>query len=329
MSYWSSKNRVRKSLALLAALMPAFLGLLHRPASLAQSPTPVQSALADKLQFDVVSIRQNKSGPQEGGGDEPSVNVPSGPEDTFRNTGGVYSAVNMPLNSFISFAYKVTTNQRAAFRDSLPDWAKTEGFNLQARTDNPNVTKDQMREMMRSLLADRFKLVVHYETRQVPVFAVVLAKPGTLGPFLRQHPADQPCPRIAPPLGQLGPDAPPPSPRTMDDGFPAICGAFDRLEPTTPGLRREGSRDMPLSMMVTAFSGLGNLGRPAVDQTGLIGNFDWVIEFLQEAPDQDHPEISGPRFQEALKKQLGLKLVPEKAPVSFLFVDHVEHPSAN
>jgi uncharacterized protein (TIGR03435 family) len=251
-----------KALALFAAAMPAALSLLHQPSSLAQSPTTVQSALADKLQFDVVSVRQNRSGPQGDGGDEPSVNVPGGPEDTFRNTGGVYSALNMPLNSFISFAYKVTTSQRAAFRESLPDWAKTEGFNIQARTDNHNVTKDQMREMMRSLLADRFKLVVHYETRQVPVFAVVLAKPGTLGPLLRQHPADQPCPRVAPPLGQDGPEAPPPPPRTMDDGFPAICGAFDRLEPTTPGLRREGSRDMPLAMMVTAFRGWEISGVP-------------------------------------------------------------------
>ena len=78
--------------------MTAVLGLLLQPASLAQSPTTVQSAPADKLQFDVVSIRQNKSGPQGDGGDEPSVNVPGGPEDTFRNTGGVYSAVNMPLH---------------------------------------------------------------------------------------------------------------------------------------------------------------------------------------------------------------------------------------
>jgi len=54
----------------------------------------------------------------------------------------------MPLNFFIAFAYKVTTSQRAAFRASLPDWAQTEGFNLEARTYNHNVTKDQMRLIM-------------------------------------------------------------------------------------------------------------------------------------------------------------------------------------
>jgi uncharacterized protein (TIGR03435 family) len=310
------------AIALLVAI-----STLNEPLSHAQSPAAVQP---DKLEFDVASIRQNKSGPPENGGDQPTVNIPNGPEDTFRNTGGVYSAVNMPLNSFIAFAYKVTTSQRAAFRASLPDWALTEGFNIEARTDNHTVTKDQMRLMMRSLLADRFKLVVHYETRQVPVFAVVLARPGTLGPYLRQHPAGEPCTKIAPPLGKQSPDAPPLPPRTMADGFPLICGAFDRMEPTAPGLRREGSRDMPMAMMVTAFSGLGNLGRPAVDQTGLTGNFDWVIEFLQEMPGEDsHPDLSGPLFQEALKNQLGLKLVPQKAPVDFLIVDHIEHPSQN
>ena len=318
----------RKLLLLAAVSISVMLSVAH--VSHAQSPTAAKSSPSTpgKLEFDVASVRQNKSGLPGAGGDESSVNIPMGPEATFRNTGGVFSATNMPLNSFISFAYKVTTSQRAAFRASLPDWALTEGFNIQARTDKPNVTKDEMRMMMRALLADRFKLVVHTETREVPVFAVELVKPGTLGPHLRPHPADEPCSTIAPPLGQPNPDAPPPPPRIMADGYPTICGGFANMEPTVPGRRHEGSRDMPIPTMVTAFSGLGNLGRPAIDQTGLTGNFDWVIEFVQEAPGEE-TDAPGPRFQEALKDQLGLKLVPQKAPFEFLVVTHVEHPSEN
>jgi uncharacterized protein (TIGR03435 family) len=294
--------------------------------------------VAGKLEFDVISIRENKTG-RDGSGDDPRVNVPDGPDDTFRDTGGVYSAVNMPLNRFIAFAYKITTSQRAAFRASLPEWALAEGFNIQARTDRPHVTKDEMRLMMQALLADRFKLTIHREMRDVPVYAVVLVKPGKLGPQLRLHAASDPCPKVAPPLERAGPDAPPPPPRTMADGFPAICGAYDRVEPKVPGRRREGSRDMPLATMVAAFSGLGNLGRPAIDQTGIQGNVDWVIEFVQETPGVEYAEgaagqelqaaVDGPRFQDALKDQLGLKLVAQKAPVEFVLLHHVERPSAN
>jgi uncharacterized protein (TIGR03435 family) len=317
-----TKIRRLSVLVWLACAMGVVAGREGRTQTLAGTPA------AGKLEFDVISIRENKTG-RDGNGDDPRVNIPDGPDDTFRDTGGVYTAVNMPLNRFIAFAYKITTSQRAVFRASLPEWAQTQGFNLEARTDRPHVTKDEMRQMMQSLLADRFKLKVHREMRDVPVYAVVLVKPGKLGPGLRLHAASDLCPKVAPPVERAGPDAPPLPPRTMADGFPAICGAYDRMQPTVAGRRREGSRDMPLATMVAAFSGLGNLGRPAVDQTGIEGNVDWVMEFVQETPDEPETDVDGPRFQDALKDQLGLKLVAQKASVEFVLVDHVEHPSAN
>ena len=325
---WLRSNRgtcrVRRLLRF-AATAFAWVGLAVALPARAQA-----AAGSPKLEFDVISIRQNKSGPAEQGGDASRVNIPNGPEDTFRATGGVYSAQNMPLISFISFAYKVTTSQRAVFRASVPQWAQQENFNIEARTDNHEVTKDQMRMMMRALLADRFKLIVHKETRETPVFAVVLVKPGMLGPHLRQHPADEPCSTVAPPLGKPGPDAAAPPPTTVAGGYPVICGGFARMEPTTPYLRHEGARNMPMGTIVTAFSGLGNLGRPAIDQTGLTGNFDFVMEFLQGTPGEDFPtDAAGPQFPEALKDQLGLKLVPQKSDFEFVLVDHLEHPSEN
>jgi hypothetical protein len=113
----------------------------------------VRPVLGQKLEFDVASVRANKTGFGEGR-DPQRVNVPVGPEETWRDSGGVFSAQNVPLVQMISFAYKVTTGQRAVFRASLPEWTQTEGFNIEARTDNHAVTKDQMREMMRNLLAE-------------------------------------------------------------------------------------------------------------------------------------------------------------------------------
>ena len=151
-------------------LLAAMVGLVA--AAGAQTP---------KLEFDVATVRINKSGPPEQGGDAVFSNVPMGPEETFRDTGGVFSARNTPLIKYISFAYKVTTSQREVFRASLPGWAMTENYNIEARTDNRKVTKDEMRRMMRSLLEERFRLKVRKETREVTVSAVMLAKPGRAG----------------------------------------------------------------------------------------------------------------------------------------------------
>jgi uncharacterized protein (TIGR03435 family) len=72
----------------------------------------------------------------------------------------------------------------AEMQHRLPEWVTSERFDIQAKTDKKDATKDEVRLMMRALLAERFKLVVHDETHQVPVFALMLAKPGKIGPEL-------------------------------------------------------------------------------------------------------------------------------------------------
>jgi uncharacterized protein (TIGR03435 family) len=309
------------------------------PAAAQSSATPAPPA--EKLEFDVASIRAIKPGDLDmqceptaangwcgriwGG----TFNIPFGPDDGFRPTGGLFTAT-APAIMLIQFAYKITTSQRAALGASAPKWVLDEPFQIQARTRNLNVTKDQMRAMVRSLLADRFHLAVHTEMRQTPVFAVVLAKPGKLGPQLRPHPAGAPCSSTAQPLEQqVRNNAPPPDQATIAGGFPALCGVFVRLPPSAPGLRHEGGRNMSIATMATAFSGLGVLGHPAIDQTGLTGAFDWVIEFQQYTEGVETEENSGPSFGEALKNQLGLELKRETAPFPFLVIDHVERPTPN
>ena len=162
-------------------------------------PAPVpawQTAAGGHQEFDVVSVRQNKSGPPWSGGDQMVMNVPYGPDDNYRVTGGILSAKNYPLLNLIVFAYKVPTAQGQALLESLPAWTNRELFDIEARTENRDVTKDQMRLMMQSLLAERFHLVIHRELRQVNEYAAVLIKPGKLGPNIRPHPADEPCSSI-------------------------------------------------------------------------------------------------------------------------------------
>lgn len=302
----------------------------QKPSSAKSRPLlPWEVAAGSRQEFDVISIRENKSGVPWSGGDPQTANIPYGPDDNYRNSGGVFSATNYPLLNLIVFAYKVWTPQGAALAASLPVWTNTAGFNIEARTDNHNVTKDQMRLMMQALLADRFHLVLHTETRQVPLYAAVLAKPGKLGPSLRPHPANDPCTGLFIPRDKDAPGPPPPD--TVDGGFPVRCGTFVGLKETQPWIKGEGSRNIPMEMVVSTFTGLGNLGRPVLDQTGLTGNYDFKIEFLPEVPPnmQLPPEAVGPSFIDALRDQLGIKLVPQKGPFDFLIVDHIEHPTEN
>jgi len=280
-----------------------------------------QTAAGGHQEFDVVSVRENKDAMAGS-----SVNVPIGPEDAFQDTGGVLSVKNMPVNALIAFAYKITTGQRDAFRASLPDWAMTTGYDVEARTDNHAVTKDQMRLMVQSLLADRFHLKIHYEMREVPVSEVMLVKPGALGPGLRPHPAEDACSAVTPRPDQRDSQAP----TTIAGGFPVRCGSCVNMPPTQWYMRHEGGRNLTTAQITSTFSGMGNLGRPTVDKTRLTGTYDWVMEFIDPRPGRNvPPDADGMTFEEALRKQCGLKLVSGKSSVRLILVDRIERPTEN
>src|SRR5258707_13546528 len=102
----------------------------------------------------------------------------------------------------------------------LPGWVMTEKYDITAKTDKHDATKDEMRLMMRALLAERFKLAIHSETQQMPVYGLVLAKPGTLGPRLVAHLSSEPC-DTTPPTQAKGAKAPP---LTVAGGFFSLTG---------------------------------------------------------------------------------------------------------
>src|SRR5580704_13057466 len=139
-----------------------------------QSPIPDwQTAAGGKMAFDVASVKQNTTAPSN---TTISSNIPLGPQDLFSPTGGLLSATNWPLFQYLIFAYKLTPNQVRDVQSQQPKWASSDRFDIQARVGG-NPTKDQFRLMMQALLADRFKLAVHPETPQLPVFALALEKP--------------------------------------------------------------------------------------------------------------------------------------------------------
>ncbi len=140
--------------------------------SMASCVARAQQAAKPGLEFEVASVKVNDQSGRPG-----PANVPLDTEDAYAPTGGLFAAKGFTLINYIAFAYR--QQNTPAFRDQLPRWAQTTRFDIEARGAG-NPSKDQYREMMRSLLAQRFKLQVHTENRQQRrSIAMVLVKPGT------------------------------------------------------------------------------------------------------------------------------------------------------
>jgi uncharacterized protein (TIGR03435 family) len=287
-----------------------------------------QIAAGGKMEFDVASVKPDTApmSPQ-----TVHSNIPLGPQDMFAPTGGLLSSTNWPLFQYITFAYKLTPAQMTTVRSQLPKWATANRYDIQARASG-NPTKDQFRLMMQGLLTDRFKLGVHYETKQLPVFALVLDKSGKFGPKLQQHPQDAPCSNAPPP-----PNTTPGKIPTVAGGFPESCGSFLVWMSGTAGRLLAGGRNVPMAMIAMSLSipQLTGVDRPVLDKTGLNGGFDLIMEFTPQINGPlplgatFQPDPGGPTFLEALKEQLGLKLDSQTGPVDVVVVDHVEEPSEN
>lgn len=279
-----------------------------------------QAVAGGRMSFDVASVRENKSDK------DGSANVDLLANDVFSPTGGLYVARNIGLPEYISFAYKLPMDQFKTLVEQVP-WLSEERFDIEARASG-NPTKDQYRLMMQTLLAERFKLVVHYETRQASIFELKLTKAGKLGPKLRLHAADDPICLNPPPV-------PPPGPDVDSAGYPLFCGRPSRVKPGAPGGLRFGGRNVTMAQVAASpMRVMADVSRPLVDQTGIQGNVDFTIEWGLAAQNvvqssEFHPDESEPNFDEALSHQLGLKLVSGKGPVELFLIDHVERPSAN
>jgi bla regulator protein BlaR1 len=306
----------------IAVALPVLVGIVNSSAAGAQTmdaraPDAIprwQTAAGGKMAFEVASIRQTAPGKFT------SPNFPLDAGNAYASTGGRFSA-DFAVTTYLEFAYKIwlTHEQKQSLVANLPKWVTNDQFTIQANAAKDNPTKDQMRLMVQSLLADRFQLSMHFETQEVPVFALALVTAGKTGPKLRPHSEGVPCDSPATRTGRGA------------DVFPEVCD-INVLEGHRDG-NVAGSRNTIIELIAGTFPALGRLGRPVVDQTGLSGRFDFRLDWVPE-PDgpvtgDNPPDFRGPTFQEALHDQLGLKLKATVGPIRTPVIDHIERPSEN
>jgi uncharacterized protein (TIGR03435 family) len=183
-----------------------------------------------------------------------------------------------------------------------------------------------MRRMMQALLAERFQLVVHRESRDAPAFALVLVHPGATGPNLKPHPATGVCAASA---SQPDKPASPAAPSPVGE-LPPLCGVIAHVSSSENPRSSFGGRAVPLSLLATSLptmTGMATLSRPVVDRTGLTGLYDFTLQW--NASTDPETGDNAAFFRSALKDQLGLELKPAHAPFEILVIDRVERPSQN
>lgn len=286
----------------------AILGALNAQQARAQSAEP------DALAFELASVK--RSGPNDG--TLIMVQLPR------LLPSGQFTAQNVTLRDLIQTAYTIERMQLFGG----PDWITTDRFVIEAKAESgTTTTTSEARSMLRTLLADRFKLTVHSETRDPPLYDLVLARPdGRTGDGLRRSGPE--CAPVRPHGG--GPDgapAPPPPP-------PPAAGASTPVGASRFGILRCPSVFFPGQISARAIT-TGQFAfrlhldvrRPVVDRTGLTGEFDVDLNYVPEAQGPAiAPTDGGPSIFTALREQLGLKLESQRGPVDVLVVDRAERP---
>jgi uncharacterized protein (TIGR03435 family) len=287
-----------------------------------------QTKAGGKMAFEVASVRLS-TGKQFL---PPSVPLDAG--ERYQPTGGLFRA-DFPLWSYIQFAYKLwwpAEGQRKVI-DRLPKWVTTDRYSIEARAAG-NPAKDQLRLMVQSLLADRFKLAAHFETDEVPVLALTLVKEGKLGPKLIPHADGRACGDPAAPIGPVAAGIMRGEEAAGPGNFPPMCGSLALIR-RPDGTLLAGYRNVTMDLLATSLSGIVGLGRPLVNRTGLSGRFDFTLAWAAEpgpsSPDSPAgaSEPPGPSAIQAFRDQLGLKLESARGPVPILVIDRVERPSEN
>jgi uncharacterized protein (TIGR03435 family) len=292
------------STAILIATAGAFaLSMFFAMPGKAQSQT--QATPPIKFEFDVASIKLNKSGET--------------PRNLIAVDGipmvGMFRAHNTPLIDLIRETYQlgIGTGTDDGRILGAPGWLNSDRFDIEAKIDSsvldalkklpPDERKLQAQHMMQALLAERFKLVVHTENRDLPVYSLVIAKNG---PKLQES-----------------------KPQDGNGGKAGTTGlqVLGRGGP----IKGQGT---PIADLVWLLSRI--TGRTVVDKTGLMGEYDFTLQWTPDeaqsptfSPSGQLPDPNGPSIFAAIQEQLGLKLEAGKAPLPVIVIDHVERPSDN
>ena len=278
---------------------------------------PIATTAQQARQFDVISIRESKNGGR------PYTNFPMNPGPQYNNEGGLLVARNIPILQLLVFAYVHSMYQIQVLRETLPDWALHTSYDIQARAEG-RPTKDEMREMVRSMLEERFHIKEHIETRELPVFRLVENHSGTLGPNL------VPARKDEPPCADFGPYNGAPVP-TISGGLPEFCGILLPLPARQENQVQLGGRKITMTNLARGIEATSSntIRRPIIDGTGFDGTFDVTLHFTPESSDPERANLAGLPLDDALRNQLGLKLQAGKGPVEVVVIDHIEKPTEN
>jgi len=279
--------------------------LCTAPALATRAQSQPQSTPAAKFEYEVASIKPDKSG-------SGHVSM-TGADDGF-------TATNFPLQRLVLMAFGIQPDRLLG----LPNWVASENFDIEAKMEssvadayNKLSTNDRplvRQQMIQALLVDRFKLAFHRESRELPVYSLVIAKNGSK---LQESKID-----AANPGGRSG----------LGQGMGVSQAG--RGGPVTVT-----AQQIPIANLAAELS--RQLGRVVLDRTGLTGKYDFVLKWtpddsqapsgsmLNGQPAPTASDISGPVLFTAIQQQLGLKLESGKGPVEVIVIDHIERPSGN
>jgi uncharacterized protein (TIGR03435 family) len=287
-------------------------GQAPRPAQSEQAQT--KTITAKPLAFDVVSVKPALPGTL--------PIVPAFMRDKGTRILGLQKMA-APVWMTIAYAYRMQRNEAVAAVRKQPDWVRnriyTETFRVEGEP-----TREQVREMMRTMLTERFGLQIHEFTREGTVNKLVMSKPGVLGPNVKPHPEGAACSTQEGASVGSAPDASTPQ--------VAHCGFVYYYLPGR--VLHVGITDTTIADAARSLAGIG-VGEldtwPIVDATGLTGKYDLTIEFrphigsLLIDPDADDGGV--PSLIRALKEQLGIRVESGQGPVRVVIIDHISEPT--
>jgi uncharacterized protein (TIGR03435 family) len=265
----------------------------------AAAPAAMNATYMPTMTFDVASVREAK---------EATSYMVSGWLDPHTSA---LRLENNTMQNLLTIAYEIDSYQIVG----LPEWPYPAMFTIVAKSDHTideklaKLSDDDARiekqHMLQALLAERFKLKTHWETRQGAVYNLIVAKPGRL------HEAKG-GPPSAEDLKFWG-DHPVPTLYQRNDGL-----GYDFIG--------HGASMSEIAVMLR-----GQLGRPVLDKTGLTRNYDFVLKYRDRTKQDRSADDLDPTLpmDEAIVAELGLKVVAAKGSIQVLVVDHVEKPSEN
>jgi uncharacterized protein (TIGR03435 family) len=298
-----SRQLVLAIAAVLTLAIPIATGALDAAAIAAGqlAGTPAAPLVDPEKRFDVVSIKPFDAS----GGAKPRSETRGTRHDSF----------GLPLRWLVAQAFRVSLDGSRLV--GLPEWVDTERYAI-AGTIPDGVPVSALPVLMTNLLKDRFRMVSHTETREMPVYNLVLARSDKrLGPSLKETSAE--CraaieARLAAP--QRGASTP---------TAPTASGACP-----PPGLN-VGLLSQSGIQMATLAQGLIQLvGRPVIDRTGLTGYYDYTLTWMPEpglGPPGPPVDPDAPNVFTAVQEQLGLKLESARGPVEVVVIDRLEKPT--